>query len=445
MSLLLFITRDPALQSKIKAQSGNKSVIAPSLFHGAELITNQQSDFKAIYVDPNDASYSALALLELTLTHRPATPVFLIDSESELLGDDASLFLKKHHIRGVISNCEQFADIEAASNIRNSNPLTPIRRNSVRSNHPGFLAVPSTDFIHQELFPFDVFLEDDRGELALYATAGSVIKPKLIEAIGHLIQFHIRESNIIEIHERIQQTRKDMEYVSGFPISWKAAETLYKARALLEKLQSETVSDTAVNDTHSLLCDVFHIVTQIQATKDPSKLERFIEQAQNCDRNIACATLSILMCKSLKYERNAIVEILGIASLFQDIALYNSPFGDLSKIATNKMTPEQHQHFLQHPTLSADLLAETTSIPEVTLQVIRQHHERKDRSGFPLKIGGMRLHPMAEILSLINEMIDKNPQSPEAENEIYRHYSDTIVLSYKGIQFRGTETKLKAA
>ena len=281
MSLLLFITRDPALQSKIKAQSGNKSVIAPSLFHGAELITNQQSDFKAIYVDPNDASYSALALLELTLTHRPATPVFLIDSESELLGDDASLFLKKHHIRGVISNSEQFADIEAASNIRNSNPLTPIRRNSVRSNHPGFLAVPSTDFIHQELFPFDVFLEDDRGELALYATAGSVIKPKLIEAIGHLIQFHIRESNIIEIHERIQQTRKDMEYVSGFPISWKAAETLYKARALLEKLQSETVSDTAVNDTHSLLCDVFHIVTQIQATKDQSKLERFIEQAQN--------------------------------------------------------------------------------------------------------------------------------------------------------------------
>jgi hypothetical protein len=77
--------------------------------------------------------------------------------------------------------------------------------------------------------------------------------------------------------------------------------------------------------------------------------------------------------------------------------------------------------------------------------VIRQHHERKDRTGFPLKIGGMRLHPMAEVLSLINEVIDKNPQSPEAENEIYRHYSDAIVLSYKGIQFRSKEWKSNAA
>jgi hypothetical protein len=445
MSKLLFITQDFTLQNRIREQSGTKSVIAASLIHGAELITDQQSDFKAIYFDPNDTSYSALALLELSLSHRPATPIFLIDSESEFQTDESHAFLKKHHIRGIIDMNHHFADIESFCSIRNSSPVVPIRRTTIRSNHSGYLAVPSTDFIHQESFPFDVFIEDDRGELALYATAGSTIKPKLIEAIGHMVQFHIREANIIEIHERIQQTRRDMEYVTGFPTSWKAAETLYKAKTLLQNLQTHQLSDSAVNDTHSLLCEIFHLVTQLQATKDQSKLERFIDQAQSCDRNIACATLSILMCKNLKYERNAIVEILGIASLFQDISLYNSPFGNLSMIDIKKMTPEQHSYYLQHPTLSADLLAENTSIPEVTLQVIRQHHERKDRTGFPLKVGGMRLHPMAEVLSLINEVIDKAPQSLEAENEIYRHYSDPIVLSYKGIQFRSKDSKLKAA
>jgi hypothetical protein len=49
---------------------------------------------------------------------------------------------------------------------------------------------------------------------------------------------------------------------------------------------------------------------------------------------------------------------------------------------------------------------------------------------------GMQLHPMAEILSLINEFVNQNPQTLEAENEIYRHYSDRIVVAFKQIHFR---------
>jgi hypothetical protein len=443
MGHLLFITNDSHFIHRIGKEFGSETVIAESLFHGAELISNPNNSFKAIFLNPNDPSFSALKFLELAVTHRPATPVFFIDSESEMSSPEATELLAKHHIRRTFRGDEAFHELNAKTGCKPSR-LAPksINRTVKCSNHPGFVCVPSVDFIHHEIFAFDVFLEDDTGSLTLFATAGSIIKPKLFEAIGSMIHFFIRESNIIEIKTKIRQTQKEMVFSSHFPISWKAAETLYKAKTLLQCLQSTNLSDAAVSSSHEILGEVFHLVGQLQAINDSEKLNRFIEQAHNCDRNIACATLSILMCKSLKYEKNAIEEILGLASFFQDIALYNSPFGDLSKTDINKMTPQEREYYLNHPTLSADILAENTSIPAVTLQVIRQHHERKDRSGFPRKIGGMQLHPMAEVLSLINDVIDKNPQTLEDENEIYRHYSDRIVLSYKGIQFR---SNMKAA
>jgi len=289
-----------------------------------------------------------------------------------------------------------------------------------------------------------VFTENEAAELSLYATAGSEVTLEILEPVAHGSHLYVSEKNISEIRNQIRATRKELIGRTHFPVSWKMAETLYKAKSLLRELQSKNLSDEAVNSTYDVLEDVFQIINQIQATKDSHKLHHFIEQAMGCDRNIACATLSILMCKSLKYEKNAIEEILGVASMFQDIALYHSPFGDLSKISPEKMTPAQKEYYLNHPTITADLLAENTSIPAVTLQVIRQHHERRDRTGFPRKIGGIQFHPMAEVLSLINDVIDQNPQTMEAENEIYRHYSDQIVHSYKEIQFRRNRNQAAA-
>jgi hypothetical protein len=437
MSKLLFINTDQLFLQRMKQLQGSEIEVADTLLMGAEMIANPSNSFKAIYLNPNDSSYSALQFLQTAFTHRPATPVYFIDYDAELDSPEAIDLLKRHHVRGIFKYNVSAKELASQSDFKATTPgsIGSIR-NPISSKHPGYIPVPACDFTFREIFPFDAFIEDDLGRLSLFATAGSTVNPKLIGTIGNSIHFYIRESNIIDIHERIDQTKNEMSFLAHFPISWKAAETLYKAKTLLRRIKSEQLSDSAVMQVHLTLCEIFQLVSNLQSLGDPKKLNRFIEQAQNSDRNIACATLSILMCKTLKFEKNAIEEILGVASLFQDISLYNSPFGDLSLIDPKKLTPEQHQYYLDHPTLSADLLVESTSIPAVTLQVIRQHHERKDRTGFPRKIGGMQLHPMAEILSLINEMIDQDPQTPEAENEIYRHYSDQIVLSYKGIQIR---------
>lgn len=445
MSFFLFVSSDTDFNRRILKESGSKVLIAESLLQGAELVSNPNSCFTAIYLNPNDSSFSALQFLDLCLASRPGTPVYLLDNASEISADSFESLWTLRHWKGVFDRETSYSTILSKS-VRPKEFIIPqnLPRPTSSNSHEGFFAVPAIDFAHAGYFIFDVFLENDEGKLVPYANAGSDASLEILDHVAHGTHFYVSEESISQIRQQIRSIRDSLTGLNQFPISWKTAETLFKAKSLLRELQSKSLSDESVNNSYEIFEDVFQVIGQLHASKDTGKLQLFIDQSIENDRNIACAILCILMCKSLKFEKNDIVEILGISSIFQDIALYNSPFGDLSKIPAEKMNPQQKEFFKNHPMISADLLAENTSVPSVTLQVIQQHHERRDRSGFPRKIGGIQFHPMAEVLSLINEIIDRNPQSLEAENEIYRHYSDRIVQAYKDIQFRRNQIKTAA-
>ena len=187
-----------------------------------------------------------------------------------------------------------------------------------------------------------------------------------------------------------------------------------------------------------MLGDLFRLISTID-TGDGS-IHRLIDKAKNCDRSVFCATYAMLICKHLKFEKVSSLEILGMACVLQDISLYRTPFGDISNKDPETLTENEAKIYFKHPTLSADIIAQHTDVAQITLQVIRQHHERKDRSGFPGKIGGNLLHPMAEILSLVNEYYDLTKKftnqkllNEELVREVYPHYSEVVSSAFKSV------------
>ena len=116
----LFVNSDAQFNSRIKTESGSKALIAESLLQGAEMVMNQNSCFKAIYVNPNDSSFSALEFLDLCVRMRPGTPVYLIDQQSEIHSTSLGGILSQHHIHGIFSQHTSFQDF--------SGPLWSISR-----------------------------------------------------------------------------------------------------------------------------------------------------------------------------------------------------------------------------------------------------------------------------------------------------------------------------
>ena len=426
----LFIHSSPEFNSRIRQEAGPHALVTNSMLQALRWITNPEVMISGIYLNPNDSSYSALRFLELTLLQRPVTPVFLIDEGNEITTESQRHFFENASIRGFFQANSTFENFVKVLNPTSTSTLEEIKKRiTIRSEHPGYLAIPIVDFVHSQTYPFDVFIEDDKKALRLFATAGSSIESEYLSHVaGQTSWMFVSETSVHETREIIRQTQNSYMDLDAFPVSWKTAETLFNAKVLLKEMQKGGLSDGLVEHTHFLLSDIFQIVSHLDQS---DRLHHFIDQAKDCDRTIACATLSILMCKALKFEKNAIVEILGLASFFQDISLYQSPFGNLSELKREELSTEAAQYYFNHPTHSADLMAEQTSIPDVTLQVMRQHHERKDRTGFPNRIGGMQLHPMAEVLSLINDYLDHSLNFETIEKEVYSHYSDRMVIAFK--------------
>jgi len=435
MQQTLFIHTDPEFNTRIRNEAGDSALIASSFPQALEWISNPEILITAVYLSPNDASHSALHFLEHAARKRPTTPIFFIDDKNEVTTEAQHQLLESISIRGLFRKNDSFEQFTSALNDRPSLLWITLdevkKRITARKEHPGYLALPVIDLSYSKTYLLDVFVEDEKNELRLFATSGSYVEPEYLTTVAQKSSWiYVSEAQIQEAQDKIRSVQGSYVDLKAFPPSWKSAEVLFRAKTLLNEMRKKGLSDRLVEQTHFLLSDVYQIVSHLGQAE---RIREFIQQAKNCDHSVVCATLAILMCDALKFEKEAIVEILGLASFFQDISLSQSPFGNLRDQKIEDLSEDAKRYHFNHATHSADILAENTSLPEVTLQVIRQHHERKDRTGYPNRIGGFQLHPMAEILGLINDYLEHSLNFEEMETKIYSHYSDRIVAAFKPI------------
>ncbi|MBU6153671.1 MAG: hypothetical protein KGP28_05150 [Bdellovibrionales bacterium] len=424
MSQILFIHPDLEFTSRIREEAGNQALTTPSMLQALQWISNPEIPISGIYLNPNVPQYSALHFLEITLLSRPATPVFLIDSENEIDSRSNHDFLTNSNIKGVFKGRESFREFLAPLGLE-FNPDGPESlppRKSLKSSHEGYIAIPLQDFEGLRFFPYDVFVENEERKLRFLGARNGKIDTEYLSMLQSRNPWlFVSEASILEIRESIRKTQNNYTENEQFPAAWKTAEVLFNAKNLLREFQKGSASDGFVEHAHLLLNDLFGLVSSLNTA---TKLAKMIQMAKECDRTLHCTTLAIMMAKVMRIEHGSIVEILGLASFLQDISLFQTPYGDLSDAEREKLAPEAKAYFDQHPILSADLLSKNTTLPEVILQVVRQHHERRDRSGYPNRVGGMQLHPMSEVLSIINAYLDAGDSFSDRSDEICSHYSE---------------------
>jgi len=111
-----------------------------------------------------------------------------------------------------------------------------------------------------------------------------------------------------------------------------------------------------------------------------------------------CSILSMMLAKELGFTR-AHCQILGVGALLHDIGLNDIP--DRVARPRHELTgPERNLRQL-HCEYGVRL-GKQIGLPEPVLRIILQHHELADGSGFPNKLKGDQIDPLARIVSLVN-------------------------------------------
>ena len=424
------------------------------MIQALQWITNPEIQISGIFLNPDDPTFSAFRFLEITLNHRPVVPIFLFESQLSRNHDVGQRVMKNTHVKGIFSGAEPYNTLVSSLKANITNKDGTRRQIPETSPQPGYISLPISDFFTGSHYPYDIYILADASDLRLFAQKDSPIDPDYLEKSAEKTQYlYIKEDDVLKDKAQLKETQSNFLESADFPYPWKTSEIMVNAKHVLSEMKKSGMNDSLIEYTQGMLSDLFKLISDIDSdAEEEGSLFGMIDKAKQCDRSIFCASYSMLVCKQLRFERTATLEILGLASVLQDIALYKTPYGDLSDKLAKDLTPEELNHYTQHSTLSADLISQHTDVPQVTLQVVRQHHERKDRTGFPNRVGGTQLHPMAEILSLINTYYEMSKtENSDADaiqlltKEAFPHFSENIVSAFKQVLGNILKDKIHAA
>lgn len=111
--------------------------------------------------------------------------------------------------------------------------------------------------------------------------------------------------------------------------------------------------------------------------------------------------LAMLIGKSLGFKSD-IMHALGMGAMFHDIGKGRVPMQAVGKVGATSMNKAAAKYYKEHPLIGARLVNDFSSFPSLATKTILQHHELMDGSGYPKKLKGDAISPLARVVAVVN-------------------------------------------
>jgi putative nucleotidyltransferase with HDIG domain len=108
--------------------------------------------------------------------------------------------------------------------------------------------------------------------------------------------------------------------------------------------------------------------------------------------------LSLMMARDIKLPQE-VVQFLGMGALFHDLGRREIPDKILMK--TEALTQAERNYYELHCQYGVKI-GQGLEFPSPTLAIVREHHELYDGSGYPQKLNGEAISPLARIVAIAN-------------------------------------------
>ncbi|WP_127714548.1 response regulator [Halobacteriovorax sp. HLS] len=133
----------------------------------------------------------------------------------------------------------------------------------------------------------------------------------------------------------------------------------------------------------------------------------FKEEGYLVSHSVTSIYISYLICLHLDYAGEKVIEKLAYASIIHDLGLVDKSLSDVMSINDERFSSLNRRDqnlVLNHMFESAKLLDEVDAIPSDVKNLILDHHERPDGSGFPRHLTSTRISPVSAIFILSLEL-----------------------------------------
>lgn len=181
---------------------------------------------------------------------------------------------------------------------------------------------------------------------------------------------------------------------------------------IIKNLGSKFIEETYTNgitpnlvDEATQLCK--HSLDVVMQDKHYGNLLKMIEDygGDLYSHSTAVMFVSSLICYQNDWATNQSVNLITMGALFHDIGKVK--LADTLRLKRPKqMTPKELALYQQHPSFGVEEIEGMKHIPAGVRQIISQHHELYDGSGFPDGLHGVKVFPLAKMVSLADCIVN---------------------------------------
>lgn len=141
--------------------------------------------------------------------------------------------------------------------------------------------------------------------------------------------------------------------------------------------------------------------------------------------SINVANLAVFLGMAVGHGHSFVLENLYMGSIFHDYGKAKIP----PEVYNNPAHPDYSKWIHDHPENSVKIIRKSEGIPDQVFNIMLQHHEYYDGSGFPSGLRGAKIYSLAQIVSMANEIDNLLTKTKAEEAEVrYKKVIDMLTL-----------------
>lgn len=270
-------------------------------------------------------------------------------------------------------------------------------------------------------------------------------KIKLLLATGCLeqkIYIHIDERTAY--FKQLSKHLKDLSQKELISHKVSTKKLFLAARELVADIYNEGVSKLMV-DTADVVVDNIRSLFSETDVKFEAMVKLVANDITSYTHSVNVAFYSLAYGTHIQLKPTEL-HALGVGALFHDIGLFSVPrevlskeglfhdFGILPTLSANKDLVEKDILYLKnHPIEGKKMLSALNRYPDSVLDIVEQHHESWDGSGYPKKLAGNQISHLARICKIADSFDTlRNPRAYRPKNYNAFETLDIMVNKLKG-------------
>ena len=172
-------------------------------------------------------------------------------------------------------------------------------------------------------------------------------------------------------------------------------------KKFLEQSFEEGLKPQIVDQGKEVAENVYHL---IQKNKDLYKMLREYQDFDPSAFSHAYLTslFSSAIIKQFEWQSKTTLECIALACFFHDIGKIKSS-QELLNTKVEDMTEEQFEEYRHHPEVGFKMMENNNTVNSSVKQIILQHHEHIDGSGFPFAKRGSKILTLSNIVCLADK------------------------------------------